>query len=379
MSTNAVKLDRTAIGTWSGGRFMHFGEAIDEDRLVELLTPGRGISTVVTADAYGVGEADKVLGKAIAGVPRDEFQLVGAIGHDFYNAERNGPKGFPRFTSPALRGPDAYADYLKSATEKQLERLGADRLDLLLLHNPDRIGYTSDVVWDAMAGLRDQGLADGIGVAPGPANGFTLDMLSCFENFGDAIDWAMIILNPFEPWPGSYVLEAADQADIKVLTRVVDLGGLFWDILRPGAELGPTDHRGYRPAGWIEAGMEKIDQMRPIAEKHGLTMIQLACLWNLAQPAVECVAPTLIQEVGPAARPIEDLRAELAALPEDNPLTPGDMDEIARIGDNVGSMDLKGASVAFEGEEQPDSWPTNPDLVEVGGRWGVSPEMLLKN
>ena len=66
---------------------------------------------------------------------------------------------------------------------------------------------------------------------------------------------------------------------------MVDLGGLFWDILRPGAELGPTDHRGYRPAGWIEAGMEKIDQMRPIAEKHGLTMIQLACLWNLAQPA----------------------------------------------------------------------------------------------
>ena len=68
--------------------------------------------------------------------------------------------------------------------------------------------------------------------------GVQLDMLSCFENFGDAIDWAMIILNPFEAWPGSYVLDAADQADIKVLTRVVDLGGLFWDILRPGAELG---------------------------------------------------------------------------------------------------------------------------------------------
>lgn len=378
MSTKAVKLDRTAIGTWSGGRFMHFGEAIDEDRLVELLTPGRGISTVLTADAYGVGEADRVLGKAIAGVPRDEYQLVGAVGHDFYNAERDGPKGFPRFTSPALRGPEAYADYLKSATEKQLERLGADRLDLLLLHNPDRIGYTSDVVWDAMAGLRDQGLADGVGVAPGPANGFTLDMLGCFENFGDTIDWAMIILNPFEPWPGSYVLDAAEKADIKVLTRVVDLGGLFWDILRPGAELGPTDHRGYRPAGWIEAGMAKIDQLRPIAEEHGLTMIQLACLWNLAQPAVECVAPTLIQEVGPAARPIEELRAELAALPVENPLTPEDMAAIARIGDNAGSMDLKGASVAFEGEEKPDGWPADPGLVEVGSRWGVSPEMLLK-
>ena len=37
------------------------------------------------------------------------------------------------------------------ATERSLERCGTDRFDLLLLHNPDRIGYTTEAVWDAMA------------------------------------------------------------------------------------------------------------------------------------------------------------------------------------------------------------------------------------
>ena len=52
--------------------------------------------------------------------------------------------------------------------------------------------------------------------------------------------------------------------------------------------------------------------MRPYAERHGLTVLQLACAWNLAHPPVRCVAPTLIQEAGEVARPIEDKRAELA-------------------------------------------------------------------
>ena len=104
-----MDLTRTAYGTWSGGRFMHFGEPLEEQRLVSLLTPGGGIDTVITADVYGEGEADRMLGRAIAGVPREDYCLVGAVGHDFYEGERNGPKGFPRFTDPALRGPDDYA------------------------------------------------------------------------------------------------------------------------------------------------------------------------------------------------------------------------------------------------------------------------------
>src|SRR4029079_7315991 len=117
-----------------------------------------------------------------------DYQLVGAIGHDFYIGERQGAKGFPRFTDPALRGPDAYADYIRMATERSLERIGADAFDLLLLHNPDRTGYTDERVWDGMAAVRDAGLAGALGVAPGPANGLTLDLIHCLERLRARLD-----------------------------------------------------------------------------------------------------------------------------------------------------------------------------------------------
>jgi aryl-alcohol dehydrogenase-like predicted oxidoreductase len=364
---------RAAIGTWSGGRFLHFGKKIEEERLETLLRPGDGIDTVLSADAYGQGEADRVLGRALAGVPRDEYSLIGAVGHDFYEGEREGPKGFPRFTDPRLRGPDDYAGYLRMATEKSLERIGAESFDLLLLHNPDRIGYSSEVVWDGMAALREAGLTAGIGVAPGPANGFTLDLIACLERFGERIDWAMIILNPLEPWPGELCLDAAARHEVKVLTRVVDYGGLFWGDLKPGMALAEFDHRKFRPAGWIEAGVEKIERLMPIAERAKLTPIQLACQWNLAHPAVESVAPTLIQEIGPEACPIEAKRVELAHLPAEQRLSAEDLKEIRAIGDNAGCMTLKGASPEHEGEERPDRWPLNDDLAAVGERWGIDP------
>ncbi|HET8978007.1 MAG TPA: aldo/keto reductase, partial [Solirubrobacteraceae bacterium] len=249
--------------------------------------------------------------------------------------------------------------------------------DLLLLHNPDRTGYTSETVWAGMAALREAGLTRLIGVAPGPANGFTLDLIDCLERFGALIDWAMIILNPLEPWPGELCLGAAAAADVNVITRVVDYGGLFFDDLRPGQELARGDHRGFRPAGWIEAGRARIDAMRPIAQRAELTMIQLACQWNLAHAPVACVAPTLIQEVGPAARPIEDKRAELAALPADLRLTDADIDEIRRLGDNTGCMALKGASPQHAGEEQPDRWTLDERLEHVAQRWRIDPDRDL--
>jgi aryl-alcohol dehydrogenase-like predicted oxidoreductase len=369
---------RAAIGTWSGGRFLRFGAAVEEERLEALLRPGDGIDTVLTADAYGQGEADEVLGRALAGTPRSDYSLVGAVGHDFYEGERDGPRGFPRFTDPQLgRGPDEYAGYLRMAAERSLARLGASSFDLLLLHNPDRIGYSSEAVWDGMSALREAGLTASIGIAPGPANGFTLDLISCLERFGERIDWAMIILNPFEPWPGELCLDAASQGGVRVITRVVDYGGLFWGDLRPGMELPEGDHRAFRPAGWIEAGLERLARTDPIRERLGLTPMHLACHWNLAHPAVECVVPTLIQEAGEGARPIEDKRLEFSGLSRDAPLGEDDVAEVRAIGDNTGCMALKGASPAHQGEERPDRWPLDEELVAAGRRWGVDPERDL--
>ena len=369
-----------AAGTWSGGRYLHFGEAIGEARLEALLRPATtaapGLDTLLTADAYGAGEADRLLGRAMAGVDRDAYCLVGAIGHDFYEGERDGPRGFPRFTDERLRGPDDYADYVRMATERSLERLGIDAFDILLLHNPDRTGYTSDAVWDALRAVRDEGLTRRLGVAPGPANGFTLDVIDCFERFGELIDWAMVILNPLEPWPGELCLAAASEHDVRVITRVVDYGGLFWDDVRPGHEFAARDHRTFRPDGWVQAGVEKLERLRPIAERHGLTMLQLAVQWCLAHDAVACTVPTLIQELG--GRPIETKRAELLATPAEVLLDADEVAQIRAIGDNAGAMALKGAGPDHEGEPRPDRWAMTSELEELARRWGIEPDRDLR-
>ncbi len=391
---------RTAIGTWSGGRFMRFGESLPEERLRALLRPGGGVDTVITADAYGAGAADELLGQALLGIDRDSYCLVGAIGHDIYAGRRDGAKGYPRFTDPGLRGENEYAEYIRMATERSLERCGVERFDLLLLHNPDRTGYSSPAVWEGMAAMKEAGLTRLLGVAPGPANGFTVDVIDCFERFGELIDWAMIIFGPMEPWPGEFVLEAAEAKEVNLIARVVDYGGLFHDDVLPGHPFAENDHRRFRPDGWIEAGIEKLDAMRPYARAHGLTMLQLACAWALAQTPVRCVAPTLIQEPGAGPEPpraIEDKRAELAAvitlpgLPggtgeggvgrhEDgeetagrSPLSADEVRQIRAIGDNRGSMDLKGANPVHEGPERPDRWELDSELAEVAGRWRIDP------
>ena len=372
----------TAIGTWSGGRFMHFGEPLEDERLTALLRPGEGIDTVITADVYGAGAADEALGRALSGVDRDSYCLIGAIGHDFYTGERDGAKGFPRFTDPRLRGPGDYAGYIRMASERSLERCGVERFDLLLLHNPDHIGYSSDAVWEGMQAVRDAGLTRRLGVAPGPANGFTLDLIDCFERFSELIDWAMIILNPLEPWPGGLTLPAAEAHDVSVITRVVDYGGLFHDDVLPGHAFPRHDHRSFRPAGWVERGHERLELMRPYAARHGLSLLQLACAWNLAHAGVRCVAPTLIQESGVGGnsipRPIERKRAELAAVTLPSPLSAEEVAAIGAIGENRGCMALKGASPDYAGAPAADRWELSDELSEIAARWEIDPERDLR-
>jgi hypothetical protein len=117
--------------------------------------------------------------------------------------------------------------------------------------------------------------------------------------------------------------------------------------------------------------------MRPIAARHGLTTLQLAAQWNLAHETVGCVVPTLIQETGPHARAIEDKRAELAATPEAVVLSDDEVAELRAIGDNTGSMVLKGANPSYEGSPVADRWSLDDELAAVAQRWRIDPARQL--
>ena len=76
-------------------------------------------------------------------------------------------------------------------------------------------------------------------------------------------------------------------------------------------------------------------------------------------------------------RPVEEQRAELAAVPALDLLGEEEVAEIRRIGDNAGGMALKGASAGHQGEAQADRWPLDEHLLAVAQRWSIDPERDL--
>ncbi len=69
------------------------GEELDEDRLAALMRPGNAIDTVITADTYGLGAPTALWAAPSQGCPA-RICAVGAMGHDFYDGERDGARAF---------------------------------------------------------------------------------------------------------------------------------------------------------------------------------------------------------------------------------------------------------------------------------------------
>ena len=201
----------SAVGTWSGGRFMHFGEPVDEERLEALLRPGDGHRHAASPPTP----------TAPARRTRCSAARWPACRATDFCARR---RDRARLLHRRARGREGLPALHRSAAARagRLRRLRADGdraqprapaawtpSTSSCCTTPTAPATRARRVWDAMAALRDDGLTRRLGVAPGPANGFTLDLIDCLERFGDRIDWAMVILNPLEPWPGELVLDAA--------------------------------------------------------------------------------------------------------------------------------------------------------------------------
>lgn len=90
-----MDLTHNAFGTWSGGRFMHFGESLTEERFISLirLAYDSGIRTFVTSDVYGVGRADQILGQALNDFDRESYCLVGCSVMISMKEKERVPKG----------------------------------------------------------------------------------------------------------------------------------------------------------------------------------------------------------------------------------------------------------------------------------------------
>jgi D-threo-aldose 1-dehydrogenase len=273
-----LRVSALALGTAPLGNL--FAPVAEEDAAATVGSAlEAGLTYVDTAPHYGLGLAERRLGRLLAGVPRDRFVVstkVGRLVRPLAPGETADPEGFAD-SPPARRVWDLSGDGVRRSLEESLERLGLDRVDILLLHDPDdheREAY--EQAFPALIELRDQGVVTAIGAGMNQA-----EMLTRFVRDLD-IDVVLVA--------GRYSL--LDQRALAELlptcaargTAVV-VGGVFNSGLladpRPGATFD------YAPAP-----PELVDRAARLAEvcaRHGTPLRAAALAFPFGHPAVTSV------------------------------------------------------------------------------------------
>src|SRR3954447_1060153 len=268
------------FGTWALGSTwwgkITRGEGVNLlERALDL-----GIMFFDTGDVYGTGANEEIVGKALAGVPRESIRISTKFGYALESGRTQHSQG--------ERPQDWSPDHARAALERSLTRLGTDYVDLYQLHNPRMDAIERDDLFEALERLRDEGKLRHYGVALGPAIGWRDEGLRAIETRDVAA--VQTVYNVLEQDPGRDFLAAAEDRGIGVLARVPTSSGLLEDKYTLETTFPPHDHRSHRPREWLVDGLQKVERLRFLCAEHDLTMAQAALKFILAQRAIACAA-----------------------------------------------------------------------------------------
>lgn len=283
---------RLAFGCVNLGSAGAGGSAADQVRLVRSAID-QGVTTFDTADAYGNGTSERLLGKAIEG-RRDGLTLATKGGYRFRDRSpieqwararagttigrlrsmrdrRSQPTAGRDWSARSASG--GYTDqdfspaHLRSAVEASLRRLGTDHIDLYHLHGPDRV---HDDLLAELDDLRQTGTIGGFGIGA--------------ESLTSAAAWLPVpqVANLFLPFgildpEGTALIGAAAERDCGVWIRGVLGGGVLSAAARSLDEIAGHPKRA------------TVTELVAIADGAGLGVDELAIRWLHHQPGVETV------------------------------------------------------------------------------------------
>ncbi len=273
-----LEITRLGLGTWAIGGPWAFGWGPQDDtasvgailRAVEL-----GINWIDTAAVYGLGHSEVIVGRALTALPVAErpfvFTKCGLIWNDSN-----------RMAEPRR---DLRPESIRAECEASLRRLGMERIDLYQFHWPDETGTAVEESWDVMQRLVEEGKVRWGGVC----------------NFDRALLARCAARGPvasLQP-PFSLIRRKVAAAELS-WCHANEVGVIGYSPMQSGlltdrfsaahlASLPPDDyrHRGseFTPPRFA-ANLALRDDLRPIAERHGISVGELAIAWVLAWPAV---------------------------------------------------------------------------------------------
>ena len=284
LGKSGIKVSEIGFGAWTIG-LDWWGKKIDNDESIRILKRAYdlGINFYETADIYGNGKSEKLIGQAFKYM-RNEVVYSTKWGYDMYNIEQIGHNEIPqKHNDPA---------YLEYALQQSMKRLQTDYIDVYSLHNPKMHTIKDDNLFHSLDNLTQSGKIKSHGIALGPAIGWRDEGLLAIEKRN--ITCLQTVYNILEQDPGRVFLNVARNNNVGVMVRVPDASGVLTGKVNEKTVFDKNDHRNSRKKEWILQSMQKIEKIRPIAEAKGWNMSQLAIKFILTQKEVSVVLPTIV-------------------------------------------------------------------------------------
>ena len=280
------------LGTWQLGA--DWGEVSESDALdVLAASVDAGVTMFDTADVYGDGRSERLIGRFLAGDPGHGITVATKMGRRVQQREEN-------YTLANFR----------AWTDRSRQNLGVDTLDLVQLHCPPSHVFASDAVFDALDTLVDEGAIANYGVSVETCE----QALAAIARPGTAS--VQIIFNAFRLKPLDAVLPAAAEAGVGIIARVPLASGLLSGKYTAETTFAENDHRTFNRHGEafdagetfsgvdFEAGVAAAREFAALVPA-SLTPAQAALGWVAQQHGISTVIP--------GARSVQQAKANAAA------------------------------------------------------------------
>jgi len=301
LGRTGLKLAEIGFGAWAiGGGSTGQSTPSDEASSLDALQRAfeLGVNFVDTADSYGNGRSEELVGQAVKVSPR-RVHIATKVGRINRDAQ------------------DFSAAHIKSACDRSLERLGVTIIDLYQLHNPPREVIESNEVWDALRELKDKTKIAHYGISVGNPEEGVLAIQK-----GD-VDAVQVVYNLLDRDAADVLFGVAESKSVGIIARMPLATGLLTGQFSSGHRFADDDRRRKSySAEKLDAAVERAEKFRFLSHGTGRTMAQAAIRFCLAHPAVSVVVPGIKTPY----QAIEDIEA--AGAPE---LTPAELQRIREI------------------------------------------------
>lgn len=290
LGDTGLEVSRICFGSWQfSGQWSRFD--VEQARTAVRRARKLGINFFDTAQAYGFGTSEKLLGDALAGDledRRDEIVLA--------------TKGGLRPTGEGGIERDSSREWLQQGLEESLDHLGVDHVDVYQVHWPDLDTPFEDVA-ETLTQFREEGLVRAVGVS-----NYDVDQLAAFERGGD-LDTLQPPYHMFRRDAEASILPYCDRNDVGVLSYGTLAHGLLAGKYDEDTTFPPDDWRAHNP--WFQdpvfgANGEVVERLKQVASEAGTDVKRLAIAWVLEHPAVDAAIvgarkPGHIEGTAPAA------------------------------------------------------------------------------